>query len=313
MKVNRGSALLVAVPGRDPQGLAARLSARLPGVDIRVWPELGDPTDIAFALAWRAPEPLFNRLPNLRAVVSMGAGVDALVVRGDLARNVAIGRLAGPRLAAAMAAYLVATVIGWWRNLDRFGELQRRAEWRPWAPARPPEVGLLGVGILGGKAAEAFRALDINVHGWTRSGRVPDDVTPAHGQSGLESLASRCDAVINLLPLTAQTRGLLDRKLFSAMRRDSLLVNVGRGEHLAEADLIEALNAGRPGRAVLDVFQEEPLPGDHPFWRHPRVTVTPHCASLTSVEEAADLAAESYRQAIAGKPMPAGVDRDRGY
>jgi len=309
----RPSALLIVAPDRNPQDLASRIGARLPGVDVRVWPEVGEPSDIAFALAWRAPEPLFDRLPNLRAVVSLGAGVDGLIDRNDLDGRVMIGRLSGARLAADMAAYLVATVVSRWRKLNRFEEQQRRAEWRPWAPARAPEVGLLGVGCMGRKAAEAFRALDIPVHGWTRSGQVPDSVGSERGRSGLERLASSCDVLINLLPLTRATRGLLDANLFSSMRRDSLLVNVGRGEHLVEDDLMEALNAGRPGHAVLDVFQHEPLPADHPFWRHPRVTVTPHCASLTSAEEAATLAAESYRRVMQGDPPLGQVDRERGY
>ena len=313
MTGERASALLVVAADRNPRDLAYRLGARLPGVDVRIWPELGDPADIAFALAWRAPEPLFDRLPNLRAVVSLGAGADALIARSDLDERVLIGRLAGPRLAADMAAYLVATVIGRWKDFDRFRRLQRRAEWSPWSPERAPDVGLLGLGRLGRKTAEAFRALDIPVHGWTRSGGARDGVISTRGRSGLERLAARCDALINLLPLTPETHGLLDAGLFASMRRDSLLVNVGRGDHLVEADLLKALSAGRPGHAVLDVFHEEPLPVDHPFWSHPRITVTPHCASLTSADEAAELAAESYRRVMRGNAPLGPVDRKRGY
>ena len=264
-------------------------------------------------LAWRPPDGLFRQLPNLRAVSSLGAGVDGLVDRNEIAEHVAVGRLAGPRLAADMAAYLVAVVVAQWRQLPNFIQDQREGRWNPRAPESAPAVGLLGTGQMGQAAAAAFIALDFSVHGYSRSGRGPGNITMHSGDKGLDEIAGASDFLINLLPLTGSTRDILDARLFSQMRNGSTLINVGRGEHLVEQDLLEALEHNRPGHAVLDVFRDEPLPAEHPFWRHPRICITPHSASVTSPREAAELALESYRRVMAGKPPLGCVDRERGY
>jgi glyoxylate/hydroxypyruvate reductase A len=166
---------------------------------------------------------------------------------------------------------------------------------------------------MGVATARAFRALDVPVLGWNRSGRSVDDLSVHSGTEGLRRIADRSDVLINLLPLTDETRGILGARLFATMRAGSMLVNVGRGEHLVEPELLEALDRDRPGCAVLDVFREEPLPEAHPFWTHPRILVTPHCAAVTRPDEAAALAAESYRRVTAGEPPLGRVDRGRGY
>lgn len=306
-------ALLIATPDRDAVELARHIRDQDPSIDLRIWPALGDASEIAFALAWKPPGKLFEQLPNLRAVSSLGAGVDALIDNPAIPHGVAIGRLAGPRLAANMAAYLVATVVAHWKRLPRFFEDQQKRRWRPWAPESPPAVGLLGTGKMGQRSAAAFAALEFPVHGYSRSGRGPEGVVMHSGEQGLAEIAGISDYLINLLPLTNTTRGILARSLFSNMKQGSTLINVGRGEHLVEEDLLEALEAGRPGFAVLDVFRQEPLAEDHPFWKHPRVFVTPHCASITLTVEAAELAVESYRRVLAGKPPLGAVDRERGY
>lgn len=306
-------ALLIATPDRDSAELARHIRDRDPEIDLRIWPDLGDPEEIAFVLAWKPPEGLFRQLPNLKAVSSLGAGVDALVANREIPDDVQIGRLAGPRLAANMASYLVAMVVAHWKRLPKFIEDQRQARWCQWAPESPPTVGLLGMGQMGLRAAAAFGELGFPLHGYSRSGRGPKGVIMHSGTTGLDEIAGACDFLVNLLPLTDRTRDILDRSLFERMPEGSTLINVGRGEHLVENDLLEALDVGRPACAVLDVFREEPLPIGHPFWTHPKVFVTPHCASITLTREAAELAVESYRRVMAGKPPLGCVDRARGY
>lgn len=306
-------ALLIAVTDRHCDELAGMLRARLPAVDVRVWPQLGDPADIVFVLAWRPPRDLFAGLPNLRAVSSLGAGADGLLAAPDLPAHVALGRVAGPRLAADMASYLVAVTASHRHRLDALRDAQRRADWAPAPPGPPPAVGLLGIGAIGHRAAVAFGALGWTVHAWNRSGRGPSGVSMHAGREGLWRIAASTDFLVNLLPLTEATRGLLDARLFAHMRRDSVLVNVGRGAHLVESDLQDALERRRPGHAVLDVFAAEPPAPDHPFWTHPRIRVTPHCAAVTASAEAADIVAESYRRVLAGRPPLGAVDRERGY
>lgn len=314
-------ALLIAAPDRDCAALVAEARHRAPDLDLRLWPDLGHRTDIDFAVLWKHPPGLLGMLPGLRAVSSLGAGIEHLLDDPDLPEELPVGRLSGPRLAADMAAWLVARVIAHWRDFDRFRTLQRRQRWEPWAPSRPPRVGLLGTGRMGRAAARAFKALEIPVTGY-RLGRdraveadapLLTDCEVVTGRAALLELAGQVDYLICLLPLTKATRGLLDSDLFGAMRRGSVLINVGRGAHLDEAALIAALERERPAAALLDVFDDEPLPPGHAFWGHPRISITPHCAALTSDSEAAALLVKSYRRVRSGRPPLGPVDRRAGY
>jgi glyoxylate/hydroxypyruvate reductase len=306
-------ALLIVAPDRDTGPLVEEIRSLAPEIEISTWPgsELSEPID--FAVVWQQPPGLLGRLKGLKAVSSLGAGVEHLLTDPDLPDHVAIGRLAGPRLAANMAAYLVGQVIKDWKRLDQFSRWQAHQQWRPWAPETPPLVGLLGLGAMGSVTATAFQALDIPVAGYTRSGNGPKGLDLYRGEAGLHQLAQQADYLICLLPLTPQTRGILNGRLFSVMKPGSMLINVGRGEHLVEPDLIPALDAGRPARALLDVFTEEPLPEDHRFWTHPAIRITPHCASITLAAEAAELIVASYRQVQSGHPPLGLVDRQRVY
>lgn len=303
-------ALLLIAPDRDTSELERRLRELDGALDLRCWPEVGRSSDIVFALAWKPPQDAFADLPSLRAVGSLGAGVDHLLGRRDLPEDVVLTRLAGPRLAADLAAYLVAMTVDWWKRLD---EQRRSRHWQPLEPRPAPRIGLLGTGTMGRAAARAFGALALEVAGWNRSGAACDSMPVFSGNDGLAGIAERSDVLINVLPLTDATTGLLDRALFERMRADSLLINVGRGEHLVDADLLDALDGDRPGRAVLDVFDEEPLAPDHPFRHHPQILVTPHIAGRTEPEEAARIVLEQYRAVGRGEAPAGRVDRTRGY
>ena len=306
-------ALLICAPDRSNERLAADLKKRLPGVDVRIWPAVGEPTDIEFALLWKHPEGLVQTLPNLKAISSLGAGIEHLVNDPDIPKTLLIGRLAGPKLARDMATWLVGQVISHWPDFNRFDNQQRAKQWQAWAPTKKPRVGILGMGAMGREAAHAFQALGFDVDGYSISGDGPESIQMHTGQTGLMTLASQSDYLICLLPLTDETRGILDKNLMAKMPRDSVLINVGRGAHLVEADLLKALDLGHPKHAILDVFSTEPLPQDHPFWTHPQIRVSPHSAALTDPSEAADLVAQSYRDVMAGKPPLGRVDLSKGY
>lgn len=305
--------MLIVAPDRDTSAIVAHLKCLDPGVDVRVWPDPGDPEQIEFAVLWNHPHGLLRQLPALKAVTSYGAGVERILADPDLPPGLPVGRLAGPRLAAGMAGFLAGLVLGHHRGLFSFHDDQSRRRWRPWAPESEPAIGLLGTGRMGARAAGVFRALGFRVLGWSHSGRGPNGIELFHGHSGLEDMAGQSNYLICLLPLTPATRGILDGKLFSVMRPGSCLVNVGRGEHLVEADLLAALDRDRPAYACLDVFSKEPLPGDHPFWGHPKVFITPHCAGYTLPGEAAELMLESYRSVQSGGPPIEPIRREYGY
>ena len=306
-------ALLICATDRDTSRLAARVAAMAPELDVRNWPDIGQPEDIDFAVLWRQPPGLLGELTGLKAVSSLGAGVEHLVNDPDLPDALPLGRLAGPKLATDMAAYLVAQVLWHWKGLDRLAGQQAEQRWQPWTPRHTPTIGLLGFGHLGRACARALQALDLPVAAWTRHGQSIDGLAVHSGADGLNTLATQADYLICLLPLTEATRGILGQPLFSVMKPGSVLINVGRGQHLVEQDLIPALEQQRPALAILDVFDQEPLPSDHPFWRHPQIRITPHCSAITRSDEAASLIVESYRRVQEGLAPLGLVNRERGY
>jgi glyoxylate/hydroxypyruvate reductase A len=291
------------------------LADLLPGHDIRYWPEIGDRDAIEYALVWH-PEPgLLATLPNLRMIFGLGAGIDHLLRDPDLPRHVPIARLVDPYMTDAMSEYVALSVLRLHRqDLDYLAQ-QRDGVWRELEQKNAAErpVGILGFGTLGRDAGRKLRALGFDVAGWSRSENPLPGFATFAGADGLDRLLARSEIVVCLLPLTAATRGILNARAFAQMPRGAAVVNAGRGGHVVETDLLAALDAGRLSGAVLDVFDDEPLPPAHPFWRHPRVIVTPHVAAETHPPTAAPLVREAIRQCEAGLPITNRVDLARGY
>jgi glyoxylate/hydroxypyruvate reductase A len=290
-------AIVLCAPDRDLQPLALAIQARDPDLDVRIWPDHGPPAEIEFAVLWKHPAGLLKQLPNLRAVCSLGAGVDHLRNDPDLPKTLPVCRLAGPRLAQDMAAWVVAQVLWHWRRLDQFAHQQAQARWQPWAPARQPHVGLLGFGVMGQACGRALQGLGIEVSAWVQRPRVDDTPVKLYtGPDGLLSMAASVDVLVCLLPLSAETDQLINAQLLAQLPPGALLINAGRGEHVVDEDLLQALDQGQLSGAVLDSFRIEPLPSDHPFWHHPKVRVSPHCAAITQVDEAAQGIISQYQQ-----------------
>ncbi len=307
-------ALLICAPDRSNQQLAHDLSERLPNTDIRIWPEIGRPEDIVFAVLWKHPKDLLSQLPNLKAVSSLGAGIEHLVDDPTLAsKAVPVGRMAGPKLALDMATWLIGRVVADWRVFDEHTHHQSQQRWVPETPRATPVIGILGMGQMGGQAALSFSQLGFQVLGFSQSGHGPKTIPVWSGDAGLEHVASQSDYLICLLPLTPQTQGILNKTLMASMKAGSVLINVGRGGHLHEQDLLDALSKGKPRRAILDVFQQEPLPAHHPFWKHEQIVISPHCASITDPQEAAERLAQSYEAVLRGEPPLGEVDLALGY
>lgn len=306
-------AIALVLPDRDTTELARDLRRALPDVAVEEWPHVSDPDAVRMAVAWHQPEGVLSAFPNLAAVSSFGAGVDGLIFDSSLPEDAAIGRIVYPGLIHEMAEYVAAVILARRRRLWEFAELQRERRWRPRPPVEGATVGLLGLGELGVAAARTLRSLDFEVLGWSRTRKDLEGVESFTGDDGLGAMAGRSDYLVCLLPLTPETEGILGRKLFGAARPGCYLVNAGRGRHMVEKDLLEALESGRLTGACLDAFTTEPLPDDHPFWSHPAIQVTPHVASLTDPEAAAAHVAEDYRRALGGEPLQHPVARERGY
>jgi len=311
-----GARRAILYVGRADRGEAwARITrAEAPEYDFRIYPEIGAPEEVAFLAAWTIPEGLAGRLPNLRAVFSVGAGVDQLDLTA-IPPALPLVRMIEPGLAADIAGYAAMAALMLQRRLPDYLAQARSGTWRALAvaPIAETPVGLLGLGVLGQAAAASLGALGFPVLGWSRSPRQIPGIACHAGPEGLAALLARSRILICLLPLTVQTRGILDATLFARLPRGAGLVNLGRGGHLVEPDLLAALESGQIAAAVLDVFATEPLPADHPFWVHPRVIVTPHIGAVTANEGGYAALLANIRRFERGERLEGEIDRTREY
>ncbi|KQP43674.1 glyoxylate/hydroxypyruvate reductase A [Pseudorhodoferax sp. Leaf274] len=260
--------------------------ARLHRIDTEVQ-ELDALADIDAVVCWSPPIGLLARMPRLRLIQSVGAGTDH-ITRDTSLPDVPIRRIVDAEMAAGMNAYVAWAVVHGQRHMGGFIESQRRAAWEE-SPVVPPgrhRVGIAGLGVLGQSAARALLAIGYPVRGWSRSPKsgLPEGVEAFHGDAARAEFLAGCDTLVCLLPLTEDTQNILNAGLFAQLPRGARLVNAGRGAQLVQDDLLAALESGQIASAVLDAFVEEPLPPAHPFWHHPRITVTPHIATRTGPE-----------------------------
>lgn len=305
--------LYTAAPARG-QVWAGMIGRAIPELEVRLSPDQGDPADVRYLAAWTLPAGLIETLPNLEVLFSIGAGVDQLDL-SQVPPHVAVVRLVEPNLAAAMAEYVVMTVLALHRDLYAYADQQRGRVWRalPQVPAGERRVGIAGLGQMGSAALDALRPFGFQLSGWSRSPRDVPDVTCFHGDDGLRAFAAQADILVNLLPLTPETRGILGQPLFAQMPEGAAIVSAGRGGHLDAAALIAALDGGRLSRAILDVTPVEPLPTDDPLWSHPRVVLTPHVAAATDTEGSGKALIANLKRHLTNEPMVGVVARDRGY
>lgn len=291
------------------------LLAEMPDLDIRVWPDqIGDPDDIDVALVWNPPPGELSRYPNLKAILSLGAGIDALI-QDDTLPDLPLARMVDPAMTSTMADYILLAVLRHHRHFDLFEREQRAGRWTFVFPKRPEDrtVGILGLGELGNAAACKLRDHGFNIRGWSRSSKKIDGVQSFHGRDQLESFVGAAEILVCLLPLTPDTRGILNASLFAALPKGACLINAARGSHLVENDLLDALEQGQLSAATLDVFETEPPPTTSPLWLHERVLITPHVASYCVPKTAAKGVAANIKKARSSEPLNNLVDRRQGY
>jgi glyoxylate/hydroxypyruvate reductase len=307
-------ALMFLSPDDPAEAWREALGAAIPELDFRIWPEVGDPAEIDVALVWQPPPGELARYPNLRAILSLGAGIDGLLAQPGLP-DVPIARMVDPSLTRTMTEYVVLATLRHHRQFDRFEREQRSTRWSFDLPPQAADrrVGVMGLGVLGSAAAMSLAAHGFLVAGWSREAKQLAGIDCFAGRAGLTAFLARTEILLCLLPLTRNTADILNAATFAGLPRGAYLINVARGAHLVEADLIAALDSGQLAGATLDVFREEPLPPEDPLWHHPKVLITPHVASYASPRTAAEGVAENIRRARAGRPLLHQVDRDRGY
>ncbi len=299
----------------DPVRWRKAMAKRLPDLDFRVWPDVGDASEIAYALVWKHKPGELNRFPNLKLLCSLGAGVDHVFADPSLPRTIPLVRIVDPDLTAGVSEYVLLSVLRYHRQFPQYEALQRERRWRELGrPATADcRVGILGLGVLGRDAAAKLRMLGFPVLGWARRPRPIEGMETYSGEDGLQGVLARTRILVCMLPLTAATAGIINARTLGLLPLGAYFVNVARGANVVDRDLIAALDSGHISGATLDVFSPEPLPGDHPFWVHPKVTVTPHIAALTNPDTAADQIAENISRSASGRPLLHAVDPEAGY
>jgi glyoxylate/hydroxypyruvate reductase len=285
-----------------------------PDIPFRIWPEAGDLSEIEYLVAWQAPASLLTELPNLKVLFSSGAGVDHV----DLAAippHVQFVRMVEPGIINGMVEYVTMSALALHRDLFDYMHAQAEAAWRPAEirPASARTIGVMGLGVLGQAVLDRLGTFGFRRCGWNRSPREIPGVTCYAGPASLETFLAQCEILICLLPLTDATHHILDAHVFAALPRGASIVNVGRGGHVDQKALLDAIDNGYLARAVLDVADPEPLPASHAFWRHPRIVLTPHIASATQPETAAPVLLDNLRRHQRGEALQGVVDRRRGY
>lgn len=308
-------ALLIYTPIHDAADWAATLRAELPDLDVRVHPDIGDPAEIDMALVWKPPAGYLAGLPNLKFVHSFGAGVDGLLADGSYPRQVPLLRVVDAGLANGMAEYVVLHVLRFHRQMQemQFNQRNRAWKWLPPVDAKDRTIGIMGMGALGAVAAQRLVDFGFQVVGWSRRLKAIPGVASFQGDDQLEGFLRHCNVLVCLLPLTPETRGIISRRTLSLMPRGAFVINAGRGGHVVEADLLHALDNDHLSGATLDVFGEEPLPETHPFWTHPKVTVTPHNAADSIPALVVPQIVENIRRCRDGRPLLRVVDLSVGY
>jgi glyoxylate/hydroxypyruvate reductase len=303
----------------DTSAWLTGLQRELPQADLRVW-HPGDTAPADYAVVWRAPSALFANRPDLKAVFNLGAGVDAIldVERkhpGTLPQNALLVRLEDTGMVAQMVQYTTYCVLRYLRRFDEFELLQRESRWekRPQHARESFHVGVLGLGVLGAEVAKALRTLGVPVRGYSRSAKQIEGIDVFAGPDQFDAFLDGVNVLINLLPHTPDTEGILNARTFGRLARGAYVVNIARGAHLVDDDLVAALDSGQIAAATLDVFHTEPLPKEHAFWTHPRVSITPHIAAETLQAESIVQIATKIKALEKGETISGVVDIARGY
>lgn len=291
------------------------LSQLMPEFAIRDFDDPGDLAAVDYAVVWAPPRGGIARFPNLKAIVSIGAGVDHVLRDPDLPKHLPILRTTGPDMVQRLREYVALHVLSHHRELMTTDANQAKADWQqvmtPVAGRR--KVGIMGLGNIARACATTLADLGFDTAGWSRSGRHVDGIKVFAGVKELPAFLARTEILVCLLPLTPETSDILDAKLLAQLPEGACIVNAGRGGHLVEKDLLAMLASGHIRGATLDVFRTEPLPPDHQFWHHPKIRVTPHIASMIDAETGAEVIASNIRAFEESGTSDAVADPVRGY
>jgi len=305
-------------PGSDFETWIADFGKALPQAEIRFWQE-GDNAPADYALVWRPPAAMLQGRRDLKAIFNLGAGVDAILKLGAaLPSGVPLIRIEDGGMAIQMASYVTHAVLGYFGRYDIYRQQAARGEWRPLPEPDKQEfsVGILGLGVLGTRIAAALHHFDFPLNGWSRTPKELPGVRNFVGAEALDDFLRASRVLVCILPLTDATRGIVNRENLQKLRKGAegaYLINVARGGHVVEADLLALIQEGQIAAATLDVFEQEPLAPDHPFWQEPRISITPHISAITVDTDSVRQISDKIRLMEQGKAVSGIIDRSNGY
>lgn len=305
----------IKLGGESAEGYIREMRRLDPGLEIREWPDIGNPEDVDIAMVWKMPHGELAKFPNLKLIISMAAGVDHVLSDPDRPEGVPIVRVTDPHMARSMGHWFLMNILRLHRETAHYDKLRSQKIW----PAEiafdtdSVSVGILGLGYLGVHVAQMLKAVGLRVQGWSRTEKNLDGIHSFSGRTGLDQMLSNTNYLACLLPNTPVTEGIMNLSLFNKMPRGSYVLNAGRGSQLVESDLLEALNNGQIKGAALDVFETEPLPKDHPFWTDSRILLTPHHAAEVFLPAAAKIFLKNIYSIRNNQPLMGLVNQELGY
>lgn len=307
--------ILIIFENKNPQPWKKILKEKLPNTTVEIYPDVKDKSDIDFAICWKPKNNVFAQFPNLKVAQSVGAAIDHITNSQTIDDHITVTRIIDKQLSSDMWEFLISIVISQIKNIPLYAEQQKSKTWRQheYLSIHGTTISILGLGKIGGFVAENFAKMGFKVNGWSNSKKEITNVKSYTGKEELDIFLSQSNFLINLLPLTNETENIINKNMLKKLPKGSFFINVGRGEHLIEKDLLELLDNSHLSGALLDVFREEPLPNNHPFWQHPKIQITPHIASTTNVENAISQIVNNYERFTKNKELLNIVSLNKGY
>jgi glyoxylate/hydroxypyruvate reductase A len=304
--------IAIISPGRDVSSWVKTFKKVDPKIDIQVFPDIWDKESVELVILWQHPKGILKEFPNLKLICSMGAGVDHILSDPEIPLSLPITRIVDPGITVPMTNYVVMATLNFQRQLFRYQVNQKLKTWDMSNPELETRVGVMGVGALGSDVIEKLKSLQFPVFGYGNSPKSDTNYPYFHGDE-LPLFLKEVNLIICMLPLTPRTENILDMDFFRKCNKGTYIINVARGNHLVEEDLLTAIGEGIISGAFLDVFRKEPLPKEHPFWNSDKITITPHIASVTNPDSAIPQIIENYKRIINHEPLLNQINPILGY
>ena len=305
--------LLLDSTSKDLTPWIQAFKKHLPADEVVTWDQLDNTSKVKVAVVWKHQQDLFEKIPNVQLVASLGAGVDHIINDPLLPKEVPVSKVISPYLSTPMSNYCIGAILHFHKQFDKYWEDKQQKRWhQEFDPERSMTVGVLGLGELGSDLAKKLVTLGFEVHGLSRKKKSMENIM-TYGEDEMDTFLSRINMLVCMLPFTEQTKGIINTSLLNKLPKNSFLINVGRGKQQVDQDILDALDNSQLDGAFLDVFPEEPLPQSSPLWNHPKVFITPHIAVVTKIEAAVPQIVENYNRLKNNLPLKNLIDRDKGY